>query len=86
TPNGDGFNDVFEPQLEGDFVNIEMEIYDRWGKRVYRQKGKEAPRWDATGMPDGVYFCAIDYWCATSAKKRQRTNTSVTVVRNQGKP
>ena len=86
TPNGDGFNDVFEPQLEGDFVNIEMEIYDRWGKRVYRQEGKEAPRWDATGMPDGVYFCAIDYWCATSAKKRQRTNTSVTVVRNQGKP
>ena len=86
TPNGDGFNDAFEPQLEGDFVNIEMEIYDRWGKRVYRQEGKEAPRWDATGMPDGVYFCAIDYWCATSAKKRQRTNTSVTVVRNQGKP
>lgn len=81
TPNGDGFNDAFEPQLEGDFVNIEMEIYDRWGKRVYRQEGKEAPRWDATGMPDGVYFCAIDYWCATSAKKRQRTNTSVTVVR-----
>ena len=86
TPNGDGFNDVFEPQLEGDFVNIEMEIYDRWGKRVYRQEGKEAPRWNATEMPDGVYFCAIDYWCATSAKKRQRTNTSVTVVRNQGKP
>ena len=81
TPNSDGFNDAFEPQLEGDFVNIEMEIYDRWGKRVYRQEGKEAPRWDATGMPDGVYFCAIDYWCATSAKKRQRTNTSVTVVR-----
>ena len=81
TPNGDGFNDAFEPQLEGDFVNIEMEIYDRWSKRVYRQEGKEAPRWDATGMPDGVYFCAIDYWCATSAKKRQRTNTSVTVVR-----
>ena len=81
TPNGDGFNDAFEPQLEGDFVNIEMEIYDRWGKRVYRQKGREAPRWDASGMPDGVYFCAIDYWCATSAKKRQRTNTSVTVVR-----
>ena len=86
TPNSDGFNDAFEPQLEGDFVNIEMEIYDRWGKRVYRQEGKEAPRWDATGMPDGVYFCAIDYWCATSAKKRQRTNTSVTVVRYEGKP
>ena len=86
TPNGDGFNDAFEPQLEGDFVNIEMEVYDRWGKRVYRQEGREAPRWDASGVPDGVYFCAIDYWCATSAKKRQRTNTSVTVVRNQGKP
>lgn len=30
TPNGDGFNDVFEPQLEGNFLSLEMEIFDRW--------------------------------------------------------
>ena len=81
TPNGDGVNDVFEPQLDGEFFSLEMEIFDRWGRRVYRQESKEALKWDAVGVSDGVYFCAIEYRCATSAKKRERMNTSVTVVR-----
>lgn len=81
TPNGDGFNDVFKPQLEGDFLSLEMEIFDRWGKRVYRQESKESLSWDATNVSDGVYFCAIEYRCATSSQKRQLLNTSVTVVR-----
>ena len=81
TPNGDGINEFFEPQLEGEFVSMEMEIFDRWGKRVYRQESKEALKWDASGVSDGVYFCAIEFRCAISAKKFQRMNTSVTVVR-----
>ncbi len=81
TPNGDGFNDVFKPQLEGDFLSLEMEIFDRWGKRVYRQESKESLSWDATNVSDGVYFCVIEFRCATSSKKIQRLNTSVTVVR-----
>jgi len=81
TPNGDGFNDVFEPQLEGDFLSMEMEIFDRWGKRVYRQESKESLSWDAANVSAGVYFCAIEFRCATSSKKRQQLNTSVTVVR-----
>ena len=81
TPNGDGINEFFEPQLEGEFVSMEMEIFDRWGKRVYRQESKEALKWDASGVSDGVYFCVIEFRCAISAKKFQRMNTSVTVVR-----
>ena len=81
TPNGDGINDIFEPQLEGELISMEMEIFDRWGRRVYRQESKEALKWDASGVSDGVFFCAIEYRCATSAKKRERMNTSVTVVR-----
>jgi len=81
TPNGDGINDIFEPQLEGEFISMEMEIFDRWGRRVYRQESKEALKWDASGVSDGVFFCAIEYRCATSAKKRERMNTSVAVVR-----
>ena len=81
TPNGDGINDIFEPQLEGEFISMEMEIFDRWGRRAYRQESKEALKWDASGVSDGVFFCAIEYRCATSAKKRERMNTSVTVVR-----
>ena len=81
TPNGDGINDVFEPELEGDFLSMEMEIFDRWGKRVYRQESKDSLSWDAANVSDGVYFCAIEFRCATSSKKRQQLNTSVTVMR-----
>ena len=81
TPNGDGLNDVFTPRLEGDFLGLTMEIYDRWGKRVYRQESNDSLSWDAEGVSDGVYYCAIDYYCATSGRKRQHANTSVTVVR-----
>ncbi|MBO7586574.1 MAG: gliding motility-associated C-terminal domain-containing protein, partial [Bacteroidales bacterium] len=81
TPNGDGFNDVFTPRLEGDFLGLTMEIYDRWGKRVYRQESNDSLSWDAEGVSNGVFYCAIDYYCATSGRKRQHANTSVTVVR-----
>ena len=81
TPNGDGFNDVFEPQLEGDFVSLEMEIFDRWGRLVFTQTGTEELSWDAVGLPDGVYYCAIEYQCMLNSKKKKNLNTSVTVVR-----
>ena len=81
TPNGDGINDAFIPQLEGDFLSLKMEIYNRWGKRVYQQENSDSLRWDAEGVSDGVFYCAIDYYCATSGKNRQHANTSVTVVR-----
>ena len=81
TPNGDGFNDVFEPQLEGDFVSLEMMIYNRWGKQVYTQSGTKELSWDAVGLPDGVYYCAIEYRCVVNGRKKQGIHTSVTVVR-----
>ena len=81
TPNGDGFNDAFLPQLEGDFVSLEMVIYNRWGKRVYEQQSKEELRWDAEGVSDGVFYCAIEYRCLVNSGKKQGIHTSVTVVR-----
>ena len=81
TPNGDGFNDLFEAKLEGDFISLEMEIYNRWGKRVYEQHSKEELYWDAAGLPDGVYYCTIEYQCMVNSNKKQRVHTSITVVR-----
>jgi gliding motility-associated-like protein len=81
TPNGDGFNDAFVPQLEGDFVSLEMMIYNRWGKQVYTQSGTKELSWDAVGLPDGVYYCAIEYRCVVNGRKKQGIHTSVTVVR-----
>ena len=81
TPNGDGFNDVFLPKLEGDFHSMTMEIYDRWGRQVYRQESHESLSWDADDVSDGVYYCVVEYSCLTSAQKQHWLNTSVTVVR-----
>ena len=81
TPNGDGINDAFVPQLEGDFVSLEMEIYNRWGKRVYTQAGTQDLSWAAEGQSDGVYYCAIEYRCVVNSNKKQEIHTSVTVVR-----
>ena len=81
TPNSDGFNDAFVPQLEGDFVSLEMEIFDRWGKLVFTQTGTEELSWDAAGVSDGVYYCAIGYRCVVNGNKKRGINTSVTVVR-----
>ena len=81
TPNGDGINDLFLPELEGEFIGIKMDIFNRWGRCVYHQEGNEVLVWDAANVSDGVYFCAIEYRCASNSKKREILNTSVTVVR-----
>ena len=81
TPNRDGVNDVFEPQTDGEFVSMEMEIFDRWGRRVYRQESNDLLRWDATGMSDGVYFCTIEYHCRINSNQKRSAHTSITVVR-----
>ncbi len=81
TPNGDGFNDTFVPQLEGDFISLEMEIYNRWGKLVYTQADTQELSWDAEGQSDGVYYCAIEFRCVVNGDKKQEIHTSVTVVR-----
>ena len=81
TPNGDGYNDFFVPQVEGEFTNMRMDIYNRWGKRVHHQDGTETLLWDATEISDGVYYCAIEYCCATSGRKRFFLHTNITVIR-----
>ncbi|MBA3901092.1 MAG: gliding motility-associated C-terminal domain-containing protein, partial [Bacteroidetes bacterium] len=46
TPNGDGLNDVFLPELTG-IREFEMRIYNRWGQQIFisndHRKG-----WDGT--------------------------------------
>lgn len=54
TPNGDTKNERFEIQ-NGQFVQNELSIYDRWGKEVYGVKNYRNT-WNATDIPDGTYY------------------------------
>lgn len=88
TPNGDGINDVFTPFLPYSGVTkIEMEIYNRWGKRVFRTNDPDI-LWDGadetTKQPssDGVYYYGCKLFINTlSGEVTYLLNGSVTVIR-----
>ncbi len=56
TPNGDGQNDFLNlsgyETMDG---NWDLEVYNRWGKLVFRQNDYDH-QWTAEGLPDGTYF------------------------------
>jgi len=58
TPNGDSKNQNFIPVISGDLNFYELEIYNRWGERVFYSTDQYLP-WDATynnvPVQDGVY-------------------------------
>lgn len=63
TPNGDGVNDTWEiPQL-GQYPGCLVNIYDRWGQRVFTSTGYREP-FDGTRngspLPTGTYYWHIE--------------------------
>ncbi|NBV13973.1 MAG: hypothetical protein EBS07_07895 [Sphingobacteriia bacterium] len=61
TPNGDGNNDFFYVQTKM-LKYFQIEIFDRWGKLLYRSIDQNF-RWDGAvngeGLPEGVYVYNI---------------------------
>lgn len=66
SPNNDGLNDVFSPQLliERGYTINNFSIYNRLGQLVFHSKGTEAKGWDGyfNGQPSpvGTYMYVID--------------------------
>ena len=65
TPNGDGKNDVWEIDYINKFPNVEVEVYNRWGERIFYSKGyPDNERWDGTyngkKLPTGTYYFIIN--------------------------
>ena len=58
TPDGDGLNESFFPVSNCEMVELYVDIYNRWGQRVYR--GSQLSGWSApTDLPMGQYFYHI---------------------------
>ena len=73
SPNGDGINDVFRVSGLTGFTNVTIEVFNRWGKRVFTgtENGRdvEVPLglfWDGADMNsgeilgDGVYYYILN--------------------------
>ena len=68
-------------ELKRAYPEAEFTIYDRWGKRVWHQENADELLWDASKLSDGVYYCAIEYCCRITGRKKHLIHTSVTGIR-----
>ena len=64
TPNGDGINDVWEIVYIEFYDDCEISVYNRWGERVFKQKGYEdGNEWNGTNnglaLPAATYYYVI---------------------------
>jgi len=63
TPNGDGVNDTWEIPALNQYPGCLVNIYDRWGQRVYTSTGYRTP-FDGThngaALPTGTYYWHIE--------------------------
>ena len=63
SPNNDGINDLLEP-LGNDFIGQKMEVYDRWGGKLFETK-KPPFAWDGKSgsapAEEGVYILVFSY-------------------------
>lgn len=83
TPNGDGKNDLFKPEIPR--VNVagyEMSIYDRWGGLLFITKdlgsGWDGRNQSGQSIPSGVYIYQIRYSSSDQATKTVKG--SVTLI------
>ncbi len=63
TPNGDGINDIFYLPGSEALRDYKMEVYNRWGQKVYESTNPNLPinggGWDGGDQPDGTYFYVV---------------------------
>jgi gliding motility-associated-like protein len=63
SPNGDGVNDFLVVNCLDIFINVSLEVFDRYGSSIYSSNSYDND-WDGTGsngeVPKGTYFYILD--------------------------
>lgn len=64
SPNGDGINDQWEIPCISQYQNLEIQVLNRWGQRVYYALNYDRP-WDGRSrgadLPNGTYYYVIRF-------------------------
>lgn len=58
TPNGDADNQTWELKNIALYPDCSVEIFNRWGTRVYRAAGYQN-EWDGSGLPAATYYYVV---------------------------
>ena len=89
TPNGDGFNDVFEPKVTGAdlIVGAKTVIFNRWGNILW-DSDDPLIHWDGKNKltkldcPPGTYFYITDItYIAPTGEEKLHLQGSITIIR-----
>ncbi|HET6244441.1 MAG: gliding motility-associated C-terminal domain-containing protein [Bacteroidetes bacterium] len=86
TPNGDGVNDVWQIHFINYYPDCVIDIYNRWGQKVFRSKGYEQnEEWDGSSLgvelPASTYFYTIDLNAKTDDKSAEIFRGSITIIK-----
>jgi gliding motility-associated-like protein len=79
TPNSDGINDTWNIKYLDSYPNNTVEIYNRYGERVYSSIGYAVPwdgRYKGADLPTGAYYYIIN-----PKNGRKTISGSVTIIR-----
>ena len=83
SPNNDGLNEIYLPVVTQELLSFQMVIYNRWGGLIFSTntfKGWDG-KMNGKDVPDGVYYCVVEYYCKDNPNKKRTAQSSVTVVR-----
>ena len=91
TPDGDGVNEFWIPFPYTNVEKIDLVVYDRWGKRVFKTEDPDI-NWDgkhehsARPLPEGTYFygCELFLYTLDGIKTKMLTGT-VMILRSNSK-
>ena len=81
TPNGDGVNDGFQPDAQCAFESYNLNIFDRWGKKIYKSADAMEiwnGKYEDTDV-QGVVYYLFEYNFPSQNKKRE--SGYVTIIR-----
>jgi gliding motility-associated-like protein len=81
TPNGDSYNELWEIDMKGLYPQAEIEVFDRYGRRVFYSKGyDESQYWD--GTHNGKELPMDSYYYVINLKNGSpRLSGTVTIIR-----
>lgn len=78
SPNGDGLNDTFRPKVYDEVHDFAMEIFNRYGQRIYVSRNPKQG-WDGGQQPSGAYIWTITYMDSKLQARKQQG--SITLIR-----
>jgi gliding motility-associated-like protein len=85
TPNGDGINDIWNIENTENYDNVEVDVYDRYGLKVFHSNGyAPGQEWNGNSsigkVPAAVYYYVFKYNYKNESKDYFLSGT-ITVIR-----